>query len=66
MKYKFVPNTDIYDKKLDGVEFELIMYNGDYYMDGSHFSIPIDKDGRSLSVVAGRQGVFNPIEGKKK
>lgn len=65
MKYKFVPNTEMYDRKLDGVEFELKRYVGKLFMEGSHYSIPIDKEGKSLSIHAGRQGVFNPIEEKK-
>lgn len=65
MKYKFVPSTTLYDKKLDGIEFELEQVDGKFYMHGSHYSIPIDMDGKSVSVVAGRQGVFNPIEKKK-
>lgn len=66
MKYKFVPSTPEFDWKMKGVEFELVQYNGQFYMDGGQFSIPIDSDGISLSKHAGRQGVFNPIEGKKK
>lgn len=65
VKYTFVPSTTIYDKKLDMVEFELDLVAGKFYMVGSHFSIPIDMDGKSMSVHAGRQGVFNPIKEKK-
>lgn len=64
MKYKFVPDAGVQaDWRFEGLTWELALYDGELYMDGGQFSIPINvEDLRSLSFRANRQGIFVEIK----
>lgn len=59
MKYVFQAADGIeIDQRINGLEWTLDTENDEWYMDSGHYSILVDGDFNSMSVVIGRQGKF--------